>query len=148
MRDARDGVRIASWNMKWFPVGYPVLEEKDRKPEREGKRIAHAASFIAWQQADVVLLEEMRDLVEGAAFAAGPVRKSVTRRGKRPVTTQREAWGMRTETFLRLCSRAPSTMMLGVVMPRKIPRSAPFAKPRRRRGSPGRPCGSPEAFLA
>lgn len=67
--DAREGVRIASWNMKWFPVGYPVLESKDRNPARELKRISHAASFIAWQQADIVLLEEMRDL-EAATMLA------------------------------------------------------------------------------
>lgn len=62
MAGAHDGIRVASWNMKWFPVGYPVLDEASRNREREQKRIGHAASFIAWQQADLVLLEEMRDL--------------------------------------------------------------------------------------
>lgn len=54
-------VRIAAWNMKWFPSGYPVLKPEDRKPQQEYKRIGSAARFIAWQKPDVLLLEEVRD---------------------------------------------------------------------------------------
>lgn len=54
-------VRIAAWNMKWFPSGHPVLEDKDRDFKHEWKRIDSAARFIAWQKADIVMLEEVRD---------------------------------------------------------------------------------------
>lgn len=64
-----DGVRVAAWNMKWFPSGRPILEEKDRKRDQEQKRIDHAAGFIEWQKADIVLLEEMRDLEATTALA-------------------------------------------------------------------------------
>lgn len=53
--------RIAAWNMKWFPSGHPVLEDGDRDFKQESKRIDSAARFIAWQKADLVLLEEVRD---------------------------------------------------------------------------------------
>ena len=54
-------VRIAAWNMKWFPMGRPVLEDGDRDFKQEWKRIDSAARFIAWQKADLVMLEEVRD---------------------------------------------------------------------------------------
>lgn len=58
---ATQDVRIAAWNMKWFPAGHPVLLDKDRRPQSEFKRIDSAARFIAWQQADLVMLEEVRN---------------------------------------------------------------------------------------
>ena len=64
-----DGVRVAAWNMKWFPSGRPILEDKDRKPEQELKRIAKAADFINWQRADIVMLEEIRDLESATMLA-------------------------------------------------------------------------------
>ena len=59
--ESGDGVRIAAWNMKWFPSGHPVLRDEDRNARQEYKRIDSAARFIAWQRADVVMLEEVRN---------------------------------------------------------------------------------------
>ena len=50
-------VKVASWNMRWFPSG-----TKDKKPVKEERaRNSSAARFIAWQNLDVVLLQEMRN---------------------------------------------------------------------------------------
>ncbi len=64
-----EGVRIAAWNMKWFPLGRPLpidnngetAKAKDSRIKWEKKRLNSATRFIRWQDADVVLLEEMRD---------------------------------------------------------------------------------------
>lgn len=55
-------VRVAAWNMKWFPAGHPVSKPGDRSMKDEWRRADSAARFIRWQRADVVLLEEMRDM--------------------------------------------------------------------------------------
>lgn len=63
------GVRVAAWNMKWFPLGRPLpldnSAETDKARESrlgwEKRRLSSAARFIRWQDADIVLLEEMRD---------------------------------------------------------------------------------------
>lgn len=57
----REDVRVTAWNMKWFPSGRPILKDEDCNPKQEYKRIDSAARFIAWQQADVVMLEEVRN---------------------------------------------------------------------------------------
>ena len=50
-------VKLASWNMRWFPSG-----TKEPKPKKEeARRIDSAARFIAWQNLDVVVMQEMRD---------------------------------------------------------------------------------------
>lgn len=54
-------VRVAAWNMKWFPSGFPITDPSQRNPQNEYKRVDSAARFIAWQKADIVLLEEIRD---------------------------------------------------------------------------------------
>ncbi len=66
---ASGGVRIAAWNMKWFPLGRPLpidnsgetAKARGDRLEWEKRRLNSAARFIRWQDADVVLLEEMRD---------------------------------------------------------------------------------------
>ena len=65
-------VRISAWNMKWFPSGYPITEDKAPNPKQEAKRISSAARFIRWQQTDVALLEEMRDLATCEALISVP----------------------------------------------------------------------------
>lgn len=58
---AVDGVRIGTWNMRWFPSGYPIKEESRRNPQREYKRIDSAARLIARDKVDILVMEEMRD---------------------------------------------------------------------------------------
>ena len=60
---ADDGVRVAAWNMRWFPSGYPVTNVALRTAsdvKYESYRINTAARFIRRQEADLVLLEEIR----------------------------------------------------------------------------------------
>lgn len=60
---AADGVRIAAWNMKWFPAGFPVTNLSLRSASDvkfESYRINTAARFIRRQEADLVMLEEIR----------------------------------------------------------------------------------------
>ena len=60
---AADGVRVASWNLKWFPAGHPVKDIAARTAndvKYESYRINTTARFIRRQNADVVMLEEVR----------------------------------------------------------------------------------------
>lgn len=54
---ALGAVKVCAWNMEWFPSG-----TKEPKPaNEEAKRVDSAARFLKWQNADIVLMEEMRD---------------------------------------------------------------------------------------
>ncbi len=78
---SNNGIRIASWNMRWFPTGYPTFnpltesEEKVFLPEFNGKktkkltekqldrintRIDEIAAFIKEEEADIIMLQEVR----------------------------------------------------------------------------------------
>lgn len=57
-----NSVRIAAWNMKWFPSGYPVKAGDKPNAQSEYKRINSAARFIRRENPDIVMFEEMRDL--------------------------------------------------------------------------------------
>jgi endonuclease/exonuclease/phosphatase family metal-dependent hydrolase len=63
-------IKVASWNMRWFPSG-----DKTPKPKpEEDKRTDSAARFLRWQNLDVVMFQEMRsaevtsNLVNNAAL--------------------------------------------------------------------------------
>lgn len=58
---AMDGVRVGTWNMRWFPSGFPIKEASQRNPQREYKRIDSAARLIARDKVDILVMEEMRD---------------------------------------------------------------------------------------
>lgn len=70
---ATNEVRISAWNMKWFPSGYPITEEKKPNLKQETKRIDSAARFIRWQNPDIALLEEMRDRATCEALIGTPL---------------------------------------------------------------------------
>lgn len=54
---APGALKVCAWNMEWFPSG--TMEPKPAK--EEAARIDSAARFLRWQNADIVMLEEMRD---------------------------------------------------------------------------------------
>lgn len=55
-----EGIRAASWNMRWFPSGYPLENPEKRNSAREEERIAAAARFIAGEDVDLLMIQEMR----------------------------------------------------------------------------------------
>jgi endonuclease/exonuclease/phosphatase family metal-dependent hydrolase len=54
-----DSLRIATWNLEWFPTRSPSAQ---RDPVAEGAYIAEAAAILRELDADVALLQEIRDL--------------------------------------------------------------------------------------
>ena len=65
---APGAVKVCAWNMEWFPSG-----TKEPKPAKEeAQRIDSAARFLKWQNADIVLLEEMRDAATCSNLVARP----------------------------------------------------------------------------
>lgn len=65
---APGAVKVCAWNMEWFPSG--TREPKPAKEEAE--RIDSAARFLRWQNADIVMLEEMRDADTCSNLVARP----------------------------------------------------------------------------
>ena len=61
-------VKIYAWNMQWFPSGAP----EPKSPKDEADRIDSAARVLAWQNADIVMLEEMRDRKTCEALVSRP----------------------------------------------------------------------------
>ncbi len=63
-------LRVASWNMKWFPSGTTTA----LPTETEAARIRDAGAVLAHVDADVIVLQEIRDLntAEALAKACGP----------------------------------------------------------------------------
>ncbi len=50
-------VKIATWNLRWFPAGVPQTQPaKD-----EYRRTSSVGRFIAWQKPDILMVQEMRD---------------------------------------------------------------------------------------
>ena len=65
---APGAVKVCAWNMEWFPSG-----TKEPKPAKEeAQRIDSAARFLKWQNADIVLMEEMRDAAVCSNLVARP----------------------------------------------------------------------------
>jgi endonuclease/exonuclease/phosphatase family metal-dependent hydrolase len=60
------GLRVATWNLHDFPSGVYNL----RKPEAEAKNIAAAAAVLKDLKADVILLQEVRDVEACTNLAA------------------------------------------------------------------------------
>jgi endonuclease/exonuclease/phosphatase family metal-dependent hydrolase len=58
-------VRVAAWNVRWFPDGHPGKAQK----AGEGTNIAWLACAIAWLDADVVVLEEVKRVPHAIAAA-------------------------------------------------------------------------------
>lgn len=50
-------VRVTTWNLKWFPNGSP----KELPPAEQAARIATAADVLRPLNADIILLQEVRD---------------------------------------------------------------------------------------
>jgi Endonuclease/Exonuclease/phosphatase family len=50
-------IRITTWNLEWFPNG----SAHDATPEVQGQRIAAAADVLRPIDADIILLQEVRD---------------------------------------------------------------------------------------
>ena len=50
-------IRVTTWNLKWFPNG----SSKEIPPEAQAQRIAAAANVLRPINADVILLQEVRD---------------------------------------------------------------------------------------
>ena len=48
-------IRITTWNLEWFPNGYP----HDATPEKQAQRIEAAADVLETDR-DILLLQEMR----------------------------------------------------------------------------------------
>jgi len=69
-------VRVATWNLEWFPSGSPNLAP----PEVEAKRIQEAANTLREINPDVIVLQEIRDLetCEKLAAALKPENYSVS----------------------------------------------------------------------
>ena len=65
---APGAVKVCAWNMEWFPAG--TIEPKPAKEEAE--RIDAAARFLRWQNADIVMMEEMRDAATCSNLVARP----------------------------------------------------------------------------
>lgn len=50
-------VRVTTWNLEWFPNG----SAHDATPEVQAQRIAAAADVLRPINADIILLQEVRD---------------------------------------------------------------------------------------
>jgi hypothetical protein len=50
-------IRITTWNLEWFPNG----SAHDATPEVQAQRIAAAADVLRPINADIILLQEVRD---------------------------------------------------------------------------------------
>ena len=55
------GIRIAAWNLRWFPAGFPLKPDQQPNVQNEAKRTGSVARFIRRERADIVLLEEIRN---------------------------------------------------------------------------------------
>ena len=56
-----NGVRIAAWNLRWFPAGYPLKPGTEPDAKHEYERTDSVARFIRRECVGVVMLEEVRN---------------------------------------------------------------------------------------
>jgi Endonuclease/Exonuclease/phosphatase family len=77
-------VRIATWNLEWFPNG----SAHDAAPEVQAQRIAAAADVLRPINADIILLQEVRDYEAcarlGEAIAPGMYHVAICSAFKEP----------------------------------------------------------------
>jgi endonuclease/exonuclease/phosphatase family metal-dependent hydrolase len=77
-------VRIITWNLEWFPNGSP----HDATPEVQSQRIAAAADVLRPINADIILLQEVRDYeacaLLGEAIAPGMYHVAICSAFKEP----------------------------------------------------------------
>jgi hypothetical protein len=77
-------VRVTTWNLEWFPSG----SAHDATPEVQGQRIAAAADVLRPIDADIILLQEVRDYEAcarlGEAIAPGMYHVAICSAFKEP----------------------------------------------------------------
>jgi endonuclease/exonuclease/phosphatase family metal-dependent hydrolase len=78
-------IRVTTWNLEWFPNG----SAHDAKPEVQAQRIAAAADVLRPIDADIILLQEVRDYEAcarlGEAIARGTYHVAICSVFKEPV---------------------------------------------------------------